>query len=118
MRYLATVTMILLLNASVFSQKAIIDSLRYQLKMSTKDTDKVNIMVQIADYFFKQDNLDSSFAYGNMAANLSRQIDWKLGEARGMLSTAGYIFFKQHNHVKCLSICLSTLNTFEKEKAK
>jgi len=116
MRYLATVLMILLLNASVFSQKAIIDSLRYQLKMSTKDTDKVNIMVQIADYFFKQDNLDSSFAYGNMAANLSRQIDWKLGEARGMLSTAGYIFFKQHNHVKCLSICLSTLSTFEKEK--
>jgi tetratricopeptide (TPR) repeat protein len=115
MRYLVTVSITVLLFTSVFSQTTKIDSLKHQLSLSASGRDRVDIMIQISNCFWEEFKIDSSFAYGDMAANLSRQINYPLGEAKGLHMTTAYVFFTQHNYVKCLSNCIYALTVFEKE---
>ena len=114
MRYIINVSIALLVFLHVFSQTQI-DSLKRQLSLSTSEKDRVNIMIEISKRYDKQVQFDSSFAYSNMAANLSREIKWPLGEARGLLMAAIYIFFNERNYIKCISNCLYSLTIFEKE---
>ena len=116
MRYLATVSITVLLFTSLFCQETQIDSLKRQLLLSNRERDRVMIMLAISRRFEDQVKFDSSFTYGNMAAGLSRQINWPLGEARGLLLTAIYTFFNERNYIECISNCLNTLTVFEKEK--
>jgi tetratricopeptide (TPR) repeat protein len=104
-----------LLLTTLSSQATEIDSLKRKLSLSANEKDKVNIMVEISDCFFQQAKIDSSFAYGMMAADLSRQINWPLGEAKGLHMTTAYTFFIEHNYIKCLSNCLYALTVFERE---
>jgi len=116
MRHLVTTIIAVFSLTPLFSQSTKIDSLKHELLMAAKDEDRVNIMIEISKYFDEQVKFDSSFAYGTMAATLSRKINWPLGEARGLLMTTIYTFFNERNYIKCLSDCLYTLSILEKER--
>src|SRR5687768_1597855 len=101
MRQFIILSAALLLNTAITGQTTGIDSLKALVPEHAEDTSKVNLLVQIADsFFFEYGNLDSSYLYGNKAANLARKIRWKLGEAKGIYCTPGYTFYVQHDYVK------------------
>src|SRR5689334_5057041 len=104
MRYLTTVLISVLFCAHIFSQNTVTDSLKLQLKYA-EGKDRVDVMVKVAKGFIDEIKLDSSIAYANKAIEVSKQINYPLGEARGLLLTSAYVVFTEHNFVKGLSNC-------------
>lgn len=91
-------TILLLLPSVIFAQlkgQALIDSLRPALPSMKNDTVKVLALLDIGSSYARLNNMDSLLRYGQLALNLSKQIGWKRGQARGLNSTGAAYLTKE-----------------------
>ncbi len=75
------------INLALNAQRLSTDSLLRLLRLTTRDTNRVNLLIKLGDvYYFT--NPDISFFYSDSAASLSRQLSFVKGEIKA-LNNAG-----------------------------
>lgn len=71
----------LLLSEIIIAQQSKIDSLKYHLKISKNDTDRINNLNSLAD-LLAANNTDTAIKLNNEALIISEKIGWQYGKAR------------------------------------
>lgn len=73
------------------------------LKKDREDTNKVNHLTALCNFYSTSGKTDSALFYGNMAYTLSSQLQFKKGEANALHSLAN-MYENQSNYEKALSL--------------
>ena len=98
-------------NLTVFSQdKKKIDSLLNKLKIAKEDTNKVNLLNNLA-YYYSKPNPDSAFLLGEEAFSLSKKINYTKGKALSMQNIA-YTNYKNNDFAEALNFYHKSLDYF------
>ena len=87
------------------------DSLIRSLKDSKDDTNKVSLLIEIAD-FYNKTNADKALDYSDQALSLSNKLKWQKGEADAY-SMKGYAYQLKGDLTKSLDMQLTALKIFE-----
>ncbi|PWU22613.1 two-component sensor histidine kinase [Candidatus Cerribacteria bacterium 'Amazon FNV 2010 28 9'] len=96
-----------LLIANALCGQRYIDSLRNELAFAKEDSDKVNSLVRMADYF-SQTNADSTACYSNKAIILAKRIRYPRGILMARISVF-FSFLTRADYPKALKIAQDNL---------
>lgn len=95
----------------VLAQTNTLDSLLNSLKKANQDTNKVNLLNEIAAEYFNQ-NTSKAAEYTNQALSLSEKINFKTGKAKA-LNSLGIFIQKQGNYDSAIVLQNLALNVYQ-----
>lgn len=99
-------------SGMLISQTPVIDSLLNNLKQSREDTNKVNLLNDIASEYFNQDTKKAT-DYAQKALTLSDKLNFKNGKAKS-LNSLGILIQKAGDYDSAIVLQNQSLNIYEK----
>lgn len=88
----------LLISVSISAQNKTIDDLLIELKQSSEDTNKVNVLNQLSYESYRQGDFEAEMKYGEEALKLAEKLKWKKGIADSYKNIGGaYEDFGDYN---------------------
>lgn len=106
----------LLFNVPLYAQSQKADSLQNLLQKSKEDTNKVNILVDLAMDLWSS-NPEKTIEYGKQAMELSKQLKYFRGEARSY-QLFGVYYWQKNDYVTALENYSKSKQIFENIKDK
>jgi two-component system, NtrC family, sensor kinase len=107
----------ILISCSAYSQnmdELQVDKLKRELVLAKNDTTKALVLTQLAEVY-RDRVTDTSFTYAQNALELSRRINYPMGESKALLSLS-YYFFNRGNLTQSLELGLKALEIAKKNK--
>jgi signal transduction histidine kinase len=112
-----TFLMLVHYTLSLQAQNSTIDSLKKVLQTQKEDSNKVNTLLALSDFYIRENDADKSLLQANLALNLSKTIDLKKGLGFSYLKI-GFAHYLLNNLKESIKNDSLALNCFKDLKFK